>query len=99
MADLTMLEVIKAGMAPKSRAPLGCPFCGEDPGLARIIHHRFIVGCESDDCHVCPQVSGDTLDEVWKRWNRRAPQLRVVSSNPDPITVSELEAIGAGALK
>ena len=58
--------------AQKLQAPLACPFCGEDPGLARQVHNRFIVGCESDDCHVCPQVSGDTVSEAWARWNKRA---------------------------
>jgi hypothetical protein len=48
-----------------------CPFCGADPPLAAAIAGRFIVGCESDDCHVNPQVSGANLGEAWARWNRR----------------------------
>ena len=48
-----------------------CPFCGGDPPLAAEIAGRFIVGCESDDCHVNPQVSGRDLNEAWARWNRR----------------------------
>ena len=48
-----------------------CPFCGNDPPLAAQIHGRFIVGCESDDCHVNPQVSGASVSEAWARWNRR----------------------------
>src|SRR5690348_4887474 len=50
-----------------------CPFCGSDPPLAAEIAGRFIVGCESDDCHVNPQVSGPNLGEAWARWNKRQP--------------------------
>jgi len=53
------------------RPPAPCPFCGNDPPLAAQLHGRFIVGCESDDCHVNPQVSGQSLSEAWARWNKR----------------------------
>ena len=81
---MNMLEVIVEGAAgPPSladgqaarhspqRLPLACPFCGSDPPLAAEIAGRFIVGCESDDCHVNPQVSGSDLSEAWTRWNKR----------------------------
>lgn len=51
-----------------------CPFCGSDPPLAAEIAGRFIVGCESDECHVNPQVSGRDLNEAWARWNKRQNQ-------------------------
>jgi hypothetical protein len=53
-------------------APQRCPFCGEDPPLASLVAGRFIVGCESEACHINPQVSGDTITQAWDRWNRRA---------------------------
>lgn len=69
---MNMLEVIVKGADPAARRdPLTCPFCGADPPLAAAIAGRFIVGCESDDCHVNPQVSGASLSEAWARWNRR----------------------------
>jgi len=83
--------------------PKPCPFCQVVPTeLARQCGPVFLVGCDNDACYdngICAQASGKTADEAWAKWNRRAPQLRIVSSNPDPITVSELEAIGSGALK
>jgi hypothetical protein len=48
-----------------------CPFCGTDPPLASQVAGRFIVGCESDDCHVNPQVSGQSVSEAWAKWNSR----------------------------
>ena len=79
---MNMLEVIVNGAETPARhdpppavphfagtAP--CPFCGSDPPLATQLHGRFIVGCESDDCHVNPQVSGQSLGEAWARWNKR----------------------------
>jgi hypothetical protein len=70
---MNMLEVIVSGAdtAARRKLPLSCPFCGNDPPLAAKMHGRFIVGCESDDCHVNPQVSGQSLNEAWARWNRR----------------------------
>ncbi|HWU55554.1 MAG TPA: hypothetical protein VN175_08635, partial [Rhizomicrobium sp.] len=56
---------------PPPDIPLACPFCGSDPPLAAQRHGRFLVGCESDDCHVNPQVSGQCLSEAWARWNKR----------------------------
>jgi len=81
---MNMLEVIARGAAGPpspidrkaarhSSPPLACPFCGSDPPLAAEIAGRFIVGCESDDCHVNPQVSGPNLGEAWARWNKRQP--------------------------
>jgi hypothetical protein len=57
--------------SPSANRSLPCPFCGTDPPLAAQIAGRFIVGCESDDCHVNPQVSGQSLGEAWARWNYR----------------------------
>jgi hypothetical protein len=74
---MDMLEVIVKGAetaalrGPTPDRTLSCPFCGNDPPLAAQLHGRFIVGCESDDCHVNPQVSGASLGEAWARWNRR----------------------------
>ena len=70
---MNMLEVIVKGAerAALRGPPLSCPFCGSDPPLATQLHGRFIVGCESDDCHVNPQVSGQSLSEAWARWNKR----------------------------
>jgi hypothetical protein len=74
---MNMLEVIVRGAdraarhEPPRNIPLACPFCGSDPPLAAQLHGRFIVGCESDDCHVNPQVSGQSLSEAWARWNTR----------------------------
>jgi hypothetical protein len=48
-----------------------CPFCGADPPLAAQIAGRFHVGCDRDDCHVNPQVSGQSLSDAWARWNKR----------------------------
>ena len=48
--------------------PKVCPFCGSDPGLARmsIVGDRiwYLVGCESDECACNPQVSGFTLADA-----------------------------------
>lgn len=57
--------------------PAPCPFCGEDPPLAAmklgpVEFTNYVVGCESDDCHANPQVSGKTVAEAWARWNKRA---------------------------
>jgi hypothetical protein len=69
-----MLQVIKAGASdPKPREKdKTCPFCGEYPPLASRIAGRFIVACENDDCHAYAQASGDTPEEAWANWNKRA---------------------------
>ena len=76
---MNMLEVIVKGAerAALRGPPLSCPFCGSDPPLATQLHGRFIVGCESDDCHVNPQVSGQSLGEAWARWNKRQEKRRI----------------------
>lgn len=75
-----------------------CPFCGEHPGLARDLGpdrlNRFQVGCESDDCFICPQVSGETLIEAWSRWNKRAPVLTIVASNTDLELAGSTKGLG-----
>lgn len=74
---MDMVEVIVKGAEQAARHgssqdhAKSCPFCGHDPPLAAKLHGRFIVGCESDDCHVNPQVSGANAGEAWARWNRR----------------------------
>jgi len=74
---MNMLEVIVAGAAeaarrdPRPIVALTCPFCGSDPPLASQIAGRFIVGCDSDDCHANPQVSGQSVSEAWTKWNSR----------------------------
>jgi len=79
---MNRLEVIARGADRGARhddlpaaIPAPCPFCGSDPPLAAAIGGRFIVGCESDDCHVNPQVSGSDLSEAWARWNKRPNKL------------------------
>lgn len=91
-AHISMIDAIRNGVKPREHAP--CPFCGEEPGLARqVAQSRFIVGCESDDCFICPQVSGETVSEAWARWNKRAPVLTVVARNSDETLA------GAGGIK
>lgn len=79
---MNMLEVIVKGAdeaARREKPPvvllpgvsLACPFCGSDPPLASQIAGRFIVGCESDDCHANPQVCGDSVSQAWAKWNSR----------------------------
>jgi hypothetical protein len=71
---MNMLQVIQRGADTARRArDLPCPFCGTDPPLAARIAGRFVVGCESDDCHANPQVAAETLDDAWVRWNSRSP--------------------------
>ena len=89
---MNMLEVIvegapspagdKAARHRSPQLPLACPFCGSDPPLAAEIAGRFIVGCESDDCHVNPQVSGSNPGEAWTRRNKR-PDGRAAGAAPD----------------
>lgn len=71
---MNMLQVIQRGAENAARRSgcLPCPFCGTDPPLAAHVAGRFIVACENDDCAATPQVAGDTLDDAWARWNRRA---------------------------
>lgn len=61
--------------APRAR-DAACPFCGEHPPLSAHQFHfginRFVVGCENEDCDVQPTVSAPTLNDAWKRWNKRA---------------------------
>ena len=68
----------RSGLTPQDQfvglrptTPLPCPFCGGDPPLAAQIAGRFIVGCDSDDCHANPQVSGQSVSEAWMKWNSR----------------------------
>lgn len=62
------------GQARKETAK-PCPWCNEDPGLAREIRPGwYTVGCEYDECAVTPQVSAQSLNEVWRKWNERSPQ-------------------------
>ena len=75
---LTMAEVIVMGSratrlkeVPKPRHK-PCPWCASPPPLAAQVCGKFVVACESDDCPVEIQATGDTLEEVWERWNRRA---------------------------
>lgn len=75
---MNMIRLIEEGAAETLRRerqiPRPCPWCGEDPPLASkpVGSKCFIVGCESDDCHVHPQVSGSTPEEAWAFWNARA---------------------------
>lgn len=89
-AHLSMMDVIQNGVKPREHAP--CPFCGHIPtGLARQCGPIYLVGCDEDACFdrgICAQASGKTPEAAWAAWDRRAPQLTVVSSN------SELELAG-----
>jgi hypothetical protein len=50
-----------------------CPFCGEDPLLAQECRPGwYTVGCTSDECKFCPQVTAMSLAEAWRHWNTRA---------------------------
>lgn len=71
---MNMLQVIQRGAEDAARRGgcLPCPFCGTDPPLAARIAGRFIVACENHDCAAAPQVAGDSLEDAWARWNRRA---------------------------
>ncbi|HEX4117406.1 MAG TPA: Lar family restriction alleviation protein [Rhizomicrobium sp.] len=71
---MNMLQVIQqgAGETAQRMRYLPCPFCGCDPPLAARVAGRFVVGCESEDCAVGPQVAAASLDDAWARWNRRA---------------------------
>lgn len=71
---------------------LPCPFCGSDPGLARVQLVGSIVtyqvGCESDECWINPQLSAHSYADAWARWNER---------HVAPVT--QLEQAGAGGFK
>lgn len=69
--NVSVMDVIRHGAA-KLEAPKRCPWCGEDPPLARMVRNRFIVGCESDSCPATPEVSADTLEGAWLLWNKRS---------------------------
>lgn len=76
---MNMFQTIQAGAEAtiaaeraQKRQACACPFCGEDPPLAKKVAARFIVGCENDDCPAQPQVSSATLADAWALWNRRA---------------------------
>jgi len=67
IADLFMKSAARGSVKYKP-----CPFCGVEPALgARQINGVYIVGCESDDCHVNPQVSSKSLSEAWAIWDTR----------------------------
>ncbi len=80
---LTMAQVINIG-ASRRVMPKPCAHCGAEPPLAARIGNRFVIACENDDCPVDVQASGDSLEEVWRKWNTRA---------------DDYEAAGAGSMK
>jgi hypothetical protein len=53
---------------------LACPFCGTVP-TTRPWHgggpDKTMIHCDSDDCQVSPQVTGETPDEAAAKWNTR----------------------------
>lgn len=66
----------KLSSPPKVRYDLkGCPFCGSSPEI-EYWHgggpNKRMIGCRSDECHVSPQVTGETEREAIDRWERRS---------------------------
>ena len=51
-----------------------CPFCGKQPVIEKW-HGRGPltrrIGCDNDDCFVCPDVVGPTKRKALSRWNTR----------------------------
>ena len=82
MTAITMLDAIKMG-AIKREIPKTCPFCGEDPPLASQSRGWLTVCCENEDCHAQPAVTAQSLTEVWKRWNTRAPVKANITQFPE----------------
>ena len=69
---MNILQVIQRGAAESARRERTLPFLLRSPPLAARIAGRFVVGCESDDCAVGPQVAAANMEDVWNCWNRRA---------------------------
>ncbi len=52
-----------------------CPFCGSEPTIERWHGggpEKRMIACISDDCHVSPWVTGETMREAAGRWNGRS---------------------------
>lgn len=85
-----------------------CPFCDAEPNhavernsFAGMAPH-FVIICSNEDCPADLQVSGGTLDEVWKRWNTRGgrtPVEQEIDLRRDGCIVSATFLAGAGAMK
>lgn len=51
-----------------------CPFCGGTPVITPWHGGKLtkvMIMCYSDDCHVGPQMCGETMPTAVRRWNDR----------------------------
>lgn len=52
-----------------------CPFCGAQPTIQPWHGGRptkKMISCDSEDCDVAPNVTGETRREALARWNTRS---------------------------
>jgi hypothetical protein len=51
-----------------------CPWCGTQPTIQPWHGGRptkKMIACENEDCHVSPQVTGETRGAALDKWNTR----------------------------
>lgn len=72
-----MMKTIQANRDPKILPPVEarpCPWCGAQPTIQPWHGGRptkKMIACESEECNVSPQVTGQTRHEALERWNTR----------------------------